>query len=90
MQTHIIKLNEDYIQPVLSGEKNFEVRFNDRGYQKGDLIKFTAISRHCVPYIDEELEKATFEITYVHSGLGLLESYVVFGIARLTERVERG
>ena len=41
--THILKLSEDYIEPVLNREKTFEVRFNDRGFQKGDLIKFTAV-----------------------------------------------
>ena len=37
---HTIKLREDYIQPVLSGEKNFEVRLNDRGYQKGSYKNY--------------------------------------------------
>ena len=77
---HEIKLREDYIEPVLSGKKNFEVRLNDRGYQKGDWVKFKAVSRQGVTYVEPELEKATFEITYVHSGLGLQEGYVVFGI----------
>lgn len=77
---HEIKLSEDYIEPVLSGSKNFEVRYNDRGYQKGDWVKFKAVSRQGVAYVEPELEKATFEITYVHSGLGLQEGYVVFGI----------
>lgn len=80
---HEIKLREDYIEPVLNGTKNFEVRENDRGYQKGDLIKFMAISRHGVTYIEPELKKATFEITYVHSGLGLKDGYVVFGIKKV-------
>lgn len=77
---HEIKLREDYIEPVLSGKKNFEVRLNDRGYQKGDWVRFKAVSRQGVTYVKPELEKATFEITYVHSGLGLQEGYVVFGI----------
>ena len=82
--THILKLSEDYIEPVLNREKTFEVRFNDRGFQKGDLIKFTAISRHGVPYMHEELENKVYEITYVHSGLGLKEGYVVLGIKEPT------
>lgn len=88
MQTHIIKLNEDYIQPVLSGEKNFEVRLNDRGYQKGDWVKFKAVSRQGVSYVEPELEKTAFEITYVHSGLGLQEGYVVFGIRNIDIKEE--
>lgn len=82
--THTIKLREDYIEAVISGDKNFEVRENDRGYQKGDFIKFTPISRRGVEYVDYDLKKKTFEITYVHSGLGLKENYVVFGIREVT------
>ncbi len=77
---HEIKLREDYIEPVLSGNKNFEVRLNDRGYQKGDLVKFTPISRGGVLYVCGALQSKTYKITYVHSGLGLKEDYVVFGI----------
>lgn len=88
--THTIKLREDYIQPVLSGEKNFEVRENNRGYQKGDFIKFQAVSREGCLYVDMELEKRIYEITYVHSGLGLKENYVVFGIKEVEdEQTER-
>lgn len=79
---HEIKLREDYIEPVLNGTKNFEVRENDRGYQKGDLVSFKAVSRKGVTFIESELERTVFEITYVHSGLGLKEGYVAFGIKR--------
>lgn len=85
--THTIKLREDYIQSVLSGEKNFEVRLNDRGYQKGDFVKFQAVSREGCPYLNQELEDKTFEITYVHSGLGLKENYVVFSIKEVGKKV---
>lgn len=85
--THILKLSEDYIEPVLNREKTFEVRFNDRGFQKGDLIKFTAISRHGVPFMYEGLENRVYEITYVHSGLGLKEGYVVLGIQEPIEKI---
>ena len=85
---HTIKLREDYIQPVLSGEKNFEIRLNDRDYQKGDFIKFQAISMEGCLYVNMELEEKIFEITYVHSGLGLKENYVVFGIKEVDEPQE--
>jgi len=83
---HTIKLREDYIEPVLSGEKTFEVRENDRGYQKGDYVYFKAVSRQSVPFTDKILEQATFQITYVHSGLGLKENYVVFGIKEVGKK----
>ena len=43
MKTHKLKLNIDFCDDVLSGRKNFEIRKNDRDYQKGDHIKFIPI-----------------------------------------------
>lgn len=36
--THDIKIWPGYYHAVRSGEKTFEVRNNDRNYQKGDLV----------------------------------------------------
>lgn len=40
MKTHNLKLSVDFCGAVLNGEKTFEVRKNDRGFQTGDLIRF--------------------------------------------------
>lgn len=37
---HHIKLNIEFCNDVLNGDKCFEVRENDRGYQRGDLVRF--------------------------------------------------
>ena len=34
---HNIKIRESFAEAVMRGDKTFEVRKNDRGYQKGDL-----------------------------------------------------
>ena len=36
--THELKTLPDYFQRIWDGEKNFEVRRNDRGFQKGDEV----------------------------------------------------
>ena len=41
--THSIKIRESFANAVNTGEKTFEVRKNDRGYQKGDTVKFTVL-----------------------------------------------
>lgn len=38
MKTHELKLNTKYFNDVMHGLKKFEVRFNDRGYQLGDVL----------------------------------------------------
>lgn len=78
---HNIKIRESFANAVLRGDKTFEVRKNDRGYQKGDAINFTVLydSDGC-EMIDHPLSKKVYEITYVLNGWGIEDGYVVFGI----------
>ena len=54
MRVHNLKILNDFADAVVMGEKPFEIRKNDRGYQKGDYIKFQAIdesgtpNQHCI------------------------------------------
>ena len=80
---HVIKIQKPYADAIVDGRKNFEVRLNDRGYNAGDFVSFVVLDdgfRVC-----HSLEGKKFRITYVHSGLGLLEGYCVFGIKECEE-----
>ena len=79
---HKLKIEKPYADAVLYGDKNFEVRYNDRGYQKGDFIQFNVITEDVSHAIDtlHSLTGSIYEITYVHSGLGMKEGFVVLGI----------
>lgn len=79
---HRIKLNEDFADAVLSGDKCFEVRENDRGYQKGDLVQFRVIQPNGLYNNTHKLNDVQFKITYVLNGWGIKDNYVVFGIRR--------
>lgn len=78
MVTHTLKLNEEFADAVYSGDKNFEIRYNDRGFQKGDEVKFEVMRGTSVIY--HPLNYKKFVITYVLNGWGLEPGYVVFGI----------
>lgn len=81
-KTHKIKLDIGFADAVLSGDKCFEVRINDRGYQKGDLVRFKVVDGGCsVAWHD--LNDVVFEITYVLAGWGISPNYVAFGIRRV-------
>lgn len=79
MRVHNLKILNDFADAVAAGDKPFEVRNNDRGYQKGDYIKFQAIDKsetpnpHC---INDKL----YLITFVMNGWGIKTGYVVLGI----------
>lgn len=75
---HELKIQEEFADAVYVGDKTFELRYNDRGYQKGDLIKFQVMDG-----LFEEnhlLNTKVFEITYVISGWGLKEGWVALAI----------
>lgn len=84
---HVLKIKQFYVDSILDGTKNFEVRLNDRGFQKGDLIRFQAVTNDSIPIsiYCSPINRKVYEITYVHSGLGLKENYVVFGIKERTD-----
>lgn len=79
---HKIKIREEFADDVFSGNKCFEVRENDRGYQKGDLVQFEVVDSMNINRY-HKLDDVKFAITYVLSGWGIKDNYVVFGIRRI-------
>lgn len=84
MKLHEIKLNVNFCDAVLSGEKSFEIRRNDRGYQRGDYVRFTATD-YCIETgsfepCGHEIDNRLYRIEYVISGWGLSTGYVAFSI----------
>ena len=79
--THEIKLDVHYADAVLSGDKCFEVRLNDRGYQKGDRVVFRPVDKGM--YAQHPVANEVYEITYLVHGYGLEPGWCAFGIRRL-------
>ena len=99
MTTHTLKILKTFADAVLTGEKTFEVRENDRGFQKGDRVRFTVVDeQHPARFANGEiireehdLEYKVFEITYVLSGWHIDDGYVVFGMKCIADiRNKRG
>ena len=86
--THEIKILDVFADDVLCGNKTFEIRRNDRGYQKGDHIKFNVVFKddtHFIHEIPHKLNREEYEITYVLSGWGIETGYVALGIKKIEE-----
>jgi ASC-1-like (ASCH) protein len=75
---HNIKILKNYADRILCGEKDFEVRLNDRDYQKDDIILFTVIEKDGAEIPGYDGMKR--QIKYVHSGLGMKKGYVILGL----------
>lgn len=91
MTEHVLKTLPAYWDALASGEKNFEVRRDDRGFQKGDvlvLLKYKGGYRdfYIAPDGSECYQRRAatlrFRVTYVLTGgqLGIEPGYVVMGL----------
>jgi len=71
---HLLKIEEQYLRNLIDGRKKCEVRLNDRDYQVGDILSF----------YDDDLNDSgdyrNFEITHIHSGVGLTDNYVCLSV----------
>lgn len=76
---HKIKINSKYYKDVLSGKKNFEIRFNNRKYAVGDKLVLNEV-------LDNEYtgNKIVVDVIYLleHKDFpeGIPEGYVVLSI----------
>lgn len=79
MKIHNLKILNNFADAVVAGDKTFEIRKNDRGYQKGDYIIFQAVDEKETKNPHAINERA-YRITYVLNGWGLKKGYVALGI----------
>lgn len=79
MRTHELKLLPPFFNAVLSGEKTFEIRFNDRDFQPGDLVYLQEFSKKDSRYTGRVLSA---EVGFVYKGAeyGVREGYCVFSL----------
>lgn len=82
------KILKPFADAVLAGEKTFEIRKNDEGYQKGDVLKFEVMDNEYFHNLTHPLNDREYEITYVLSGWGIQEGYVALGIVPRVVRKE--
>ena len=77
------KILKCFADAVLDGDKTFEIRNNEEGYQKGDIIEFRVVYPDGIESETHPLNGKQYEITYVISGWGLKDGYVVLAIKPL-------
>ena len=90
IQLHRLNIQQRFADAKLDCDKLFEVRLNDRYYQKGDLIQYKVVTNseqftHSIPLKEHNLSSRIYEITYVYSGQGVEPGYVVLGEQDVTE-----
>jgi hypothetical protein len=88
MTVHTLKSWPEFFEPVLSGQKQFELRKNDRDFQVGDHVVLREWEPNGDRYTGREINK---RVTYVLRGLGsvgtiapykgLSMGYAILGLA---------
>ena len=77
---HELKTWPEFFKPLWSGEKTFELRKDDRGFRAGDILHLREWSK-TDGYTGRSLVATA---TYVLSGMGLRDNYVVIALSHLT------
>ena len=90
MTTHTLKLPEPYFSAVLTGDKTFEARRNDRAYQRGDTLVLQDSSRCDCGQEECKSRRPSIvrHVTFVFAGDpnlrdlgGIVPGYVVLGLS---------
>jgi hypothetical protein len=79
-KTIYLKTNTEFMPALRSGQKPFEIRFNDRDYQIGDILVLKGWDPAQQTYTGEELKR---DITYIldkAEPFGLQPGHVILGL----------
>ena len=77
MKIHELKTYPHYFEETIKGNKPFEIRLNDRGFQTGDIVILKEWDN--IKYSGREIKG---KITYIlpNHFIGLAEGYIAFAL----------
>lgn len=75
---HVLKIKEVYYNHILSGEKTWELRYNDRDFKIGDTLEFVIVENDIIIRASPK----RFEIIYIFypDELGIMIDYCIMTI----------
>lgn len=82
---HKLKIENNYLKNLVSGKKKSEIRINDRDFQLGDTLKYENPDYNNTEKNSVDIEFFLFEITHIHSGLGMMFNYVSLSVRMLED-----
>ena len=84
METHKLKIREDFYKAIMEGKKTFEIRNNDRDFKVWDRVIFHQIRNSFWEIIAEDLI-TLWKITYILSPTDFApipEWYIIFSLEK--------
>ena len=82
MKLHILKIQKEYFFCVHVGDKQFELRKDDRQFEVNDLIHFVDTDGYEIAAHSDEVYRITYILRHKPE-YGLQEGYCILGIERL-------
>jgi hypothetical protein len=74
MTTHELKTWPEFFQAIERGEKTFDVRFNDRAYESGDILELREWDpAPDIQYTGRTLRRVVTYVLHGHTTPGLIE-----------------
>ncbi|MCO6547638.1 MAG: DUF3850 domain-containing protein [Gilliamella sp.] len=85
MTTHELKIKSEYFIDVVKGIKKAEIRYNDRNYKVGDILKVHEIDEHgnrtgnqCTVIVSHILDDAEYlREGYVMLSIGVMSRFIL-------------
>lgn len=79
---HELKTHPVFFDPVFLGQKNFEVRVNDRGYRSGDILILKEYDPETEQYTGRQVSR---RVTYLLNGgvYGIAADSCVMGLVEV-------
>lgn len=89
MASHVLKIDPVYFDAVVSGRKTFEIRFNDRNFLEGDLVRLreygpASKDTRGIALMEYSGREAVYRIGYV-TNHRQIAGYVVMSLLPYTE-----
>ena len=86
MKIHELKILPEYFDAVRSGDKRFELRRNDRDFQKGDILRLKEWDGE--KYTGEEIDVLVRYILFNWTA-GLQDGYCIMSIDTMMHNIPR-
>ncbi len=92
MTTHTLKTEAPYFDAVERGEKTFEVRRDDRGFQRGDKVILERMHDESSWNLDSSADPQIFTVGWILTGgqFGIEPGYVVFSLEPAKQDQQKG
>ena len=87
MTEHTLKTHPNYWDAVKSGEKTFEIRLDDRGFQKGDTLVLQRAFKNSTTnkWQGDDENEIECKISYILTGgqFGIEPGYVILALQEI-------